>query len=237
MYPHIRFYAYLVAKNAKYPTITNIPIPTPDTIRAIFPKISLSPQWLKKNGLYELHKKTPAAKIAYTIWANEATRQFLYIHALRGIDLEKIYQEHFRIQFNEDVQKILSHVFFAVSTYDLIDFSNYSKTLDGRDREVLELCLSNIETEVILSRLQITSKKIDHDEYLHNMFFKAYNKFLETEDIAWGKFAVQLEKRITESLNTSKRDILRELKIELDRLEAEEYHPPASEPLSIDDVF
>lgn len=221
MYPHIRFAAFLQAKKKDLKNIKNLPVPTPEEIAAVFPNIKSTKKWYAFSKTDELRQKTPEARLAYSLWANQATRIFMYVAFLRHLDnTAHIIKQHFCIDVNEKVIELFKTIFFDVEKWDRIDLEIYSQKLGGVDRDVFETCLSTAETESILTSLGIKLNEFDHESYLHNMFFMAYDKFMREPDLAWGKFAVSLEKRISEMTQSTKKDILKELNLELDGLRA-----------------
>ena len=225
MFPHIRFAAYLLAKKKTLSNIKGLPIPAPEDIARVFPNIKGTKKWYEFAQVEELNKKTDDIKIAYMLWANMDSRVFMYVAFLRNLHTTvDLLKQHFRIQANDHVLELYKSIFFDVSEWTRLDLENYATKLEGVDKHVFEACLSTTETESILTDLGVKLVYIDHDSYLHNMFFMAYEKFIKNEDLAWGKFVMQLERRITDVSQLTKRDILKDLNLELEGLrKAEEF--------------
>jgi hypothetical protein len=219
MYPHIRFAAFLLAKK-KSVNIKDIPMPGPSDVSLVYPNIRATKKWYAFSKTEELNKKTPEARLAYSLWANKPTRIFLYVAFLRHLEnTAVILKQHFRIETSEKTLELYERLFFDISQWDRIDLENYCSLLQGEDREVFESCLSLSETESILTAIGVKLVQFDHDSYLHNMFFMAYERFMKEPDLAWGKFAVQLEKRISDVSSLTKKDILKDLNLELEGLQ------------------
>lgn len=225
MFPHIRFAAYLLAKKKTLSNIKGLPIPTPEDIARVFPNVKGTKKWYEHAQVEELNQKTDDMKIAYMLWANRDSRLFMYVAILRDLHTTvDLLKQHFRINANDHVIELYRLLFFDVTSWARIDLEIYGAQLESVDKHVFEACLSTLETESILTELGIKLVYIDHDSYLHNMFFKAYENFMNTGDLAWGKFVMNLEKRITEVSLLTKRDILKDLNLELEGLrKAEEF--------------
>ena len=225
MFPHIRFAAYLLAKKKTLSNIKGLPIPTPEDIARVFPNVRGTKKWYEFAQVEELNQKTTEIKLAYMLWANVDSRIFMYVAILRSIhSVADLIKQHFRIPVNDRVLELYRSIFFDVSNWTRLDLENYATTLEGVDRHVFEACLSTTETESILTEMGVKLVYIDHDSYLHNMFFMAYEKFMKSEDLSWGKFVMQLERRITDVSQLTKRDILKDLNLELEGLrQAEEF--------------
>lgn len=218
MYPHSRFAAFLLAKK-KSTNIKDIPMPGPQELALVYPNIRATKKWYAFSQTEELNKKTDEARLAYSLWANKPTRLFLYVAFLRHLEnTAVILKQHFRIDVNEKTLELYTRFFFDIESWDRIDLENYCSTLQGDDREIFDSCLSLSETESILTALGVKLNQFDHDSYLHNMYFLAYERFMKDQDLAWGKFAVQLEKRIADVSSMTKKDILKDLNLELEGL-------------------
>lgn len=218
MYPHIRFAAFLLAKKKSLDLIKDLPIPTPEEVTRVFPNLKGTRKWYQFSKTESLADRTEEAKTAYALWRNEPFRHFMYVSVLRDLEPFEILKSHFRSEISPESFHVFKTLFFDVANWDRIDLNHYCDSLSGRDRYVFELCLSTSETESILTELGIKIGKIDHESYLHNMFFTAYEKFMKDGDLSWGKFAVTLEKRIADVTQMTKRDILKELNLELEGL-------------------
>lgn len=218
MYPHIRFAAFLLAKKKSLEIIKDLPRPSPEEVTRVFPNLKGTRRWYQFSKTESLADKTDHAKVAYTIWRNDPFRLFMYVSVLRGIEPFEILRTHFRTEVAPEAIEVFKTLFFDVASWDRVDLNQYCELLSGRDRHIFELCLSTSETESILTDLGIKLGKIDHESYLHNMFFTAYDRFMKDGDLSWGKFAVTLEKRIADVTQMTKRDILKELNLELEGL-------------------
>jgi len=225
MFPHIRFAAYLLAKKKTLTNIKGLPIPTPEDIARVFPNVRGTKKWYEFAKVEELNQKTTEMKLAYMLWANTDSRIFMYVAILRNLHTTvELLKQHFRIQVTDHVLELYKSIFFDVAAWTRLDLENYSTRLEEVDKHVFEACLSTMETESILNEMGIKLIYIDHDSYLHNMFFMAYDKFMKSEDLAWGKFVMQLEHRITDVSQLTKRDVLKDLNLELEGLrKAEEF--------------
>lgn len=220
MFPHIRFAAFLVAKKKPLTIIRDLPVPEPGDIARSFPNIKGTKKWFEFSGTQALADNTPDARAAYTLWGNKQTRLFLYVAILRNLEPFDILKKQFRIEVSKDAFDLYKRVFFDITEWDKIDLTVYMEKLSGEDKQILEACLSTSETEFILNELGLIVDSFEHVAFLNNMFMKSYRKFMKEERLEYGRLALQIEKRISEVSQMTKRDVLKELNLELEGIQS-----------------